>query len=131
MGLAGDEIRKRRRAGDDLFDDRERLELAYATDTRIEVLDRNPELYGARTLILECTFLDDRKPRARAHASGHIHLDDIIERAARFTNEALVLMHFSQVYKPREVVEILRRRCPQPLWRRIVPFVPAGRYWPG
>lgn len=131
-GLSGDEIRRRRlRGDDDLFDVHERTELAYATDTLVGVLDREPALYRARVLILECTFLDDRKPVPVARAGCHIHLDEILERADRFENEALVLMHFSQSYKPREVHEILARRCPPALRDRIVAFAPAGGDWPG
>ncbi len=132
-GLTGDEIRRRRRAGEDgdLFEERERVELAYATDTLVGVLDREPELYRARVLILECTFLDDRKPVDVARAGCHIHLDEIVERADRFENEALVLMHFSQGYKPDEVRDILGARCPPPLRDRLVAFAPRGRDWPG
>ena len=130
--LSGSDIARRRRAGDDsLFDTREQYDLAYATDTLIEVVDQEPALRSARVLILECTFLDERKSLADARAGCHIHLDEILERADVFDNEALVLMHFSQIYKPSEVVEILDRRCPPRLRRRIVPFVPQSDDWPG
>lgn len=130
-GLSGPEIRDRRRAGDDIFDTTSRTELAYATDTLVEVLDREPSLFESRTLILECTFLDDRKPRPIARAGCHIHLDELLERADRFANEALVLMHFSQIYRPPDVVSLLDERCPPALRRRIVPFVPTREHWPG
>ena len=58
-----------------------RPELAYATDTLVSVLDHAPELLDARVLIMECTFLDDRKPVAHARAGCHVHLDEVIERA--------------------------------------------------
>ncbi len=130
--LPGEEIGRRRRAGErDLFDITERRELAYATDTLVTVLDHEPALLSARVLILECTFLDERKSLAASRAGCHIHLDEILERAERFENEALVLMHFSQLYKPAEAVAILDRRCPPGLRKRIVPFVPAAGEWPG
>jgi ribonuclease Z len=129
--LPGSEIAERRRRGEDLFAWEERLELAYATDTMIRVLDTMPSLLDTRVLILECSFLDERKDIAASQAGGHIHLDELLERADAFRNEALVLMHFSQMYSPVEVHRILERRCPPHLWERIVVFAPSKGPWPG
>lgn len=129
--LPGPEIGRRRLAGEDLFVELEHLELAYATDTLVQVLDAEPSLLQSKVLILECTFLDERKSLRDARAGCHVHLDELLERADGFGNEQLVLMHFSQIYRPGEVVEILRARCPEHLHRRIVPFVPRGAHWPG
>ena len=103
VGLPGPAIAARRRGGEEVSAYEDRLELAYATDTLISALDHAPELYAARVLIMECTFLDDRKPLAAARAGCHIHLDEVIERADRFTNDHIVLMHLSQIYRPDEV----------------------------
>jgi ribonuclease Z len=108
--LPGPEIARRRRAGDDLFSEVERLEVAYATDTLAQVLDNEPNLLRSKVLILECTFLDQRKSLEAARAGCHIHLDELIERAETFHNDHLVLMHFSQIYKPQQVPELLRER---------------------
>lgn len=131
LGLPGPEIRARRLAGEDLFEPAIRREFAYATDTLIDVLDREPELCKARVLVLECTFLDDRKGRWECREKCHIHLDEIIERADQFENEFLVLMHFSQIYRPAEVHEILKRRLPAPLARKLVVFSPDRGPLPG
>lgn len=131
LGLERAEIVRRKREGGELFRTEERVELAYATDTLIDVLDENPWLYGARVLVLECTFLDDRKPVAEARDKKHVHLDEVIARADRFSSEALVLMHFSQGYRPREVHEILDARLPAELRAKVVPFAPLHGAWPG
>lgn len=131
QGLSGPQIAARRRAGEVMTDHEDRIELAYATDTLVSVLDHAPELLSARTLIMECTFLDDRKSLEAARAGCHIHLDEVIERADRFANEHVVLMHFSQIYRPDEIAGILDARLPPALRRRVVPFVPAGAHWPG
>ena len=134
IGLTGAEIMRLRSAADsaiELFDEIERLEVAYATDTLVRVLDREPSLYQSKLLILECTFLDQRKSLAAARAGCHIHLDELIERAGEFRNERIVLMHFSQIYKPGEVGQILRARCPEDLFARIVPFANEEIDWPG
>lgn len=130
-GMSGPEIATRRRAGEALFETVEHPEVAYATDTLVSVLDHHPEVLKSKVLILECTFLDARKSRDAARAGCHIHLDELLERAEQFDNAHLVLMHFSQLYRPDEVGPILDARVPPRLRSKIVPFVPAGKHWPG
>ena len=130
-GLPGPEIAARRRAGESVSDDEDRLELAYATDTLVSVLDHSPDLLRARVLIMECTFLDKRKTLEAARAGCHIHLDEMIERADKFENEHIVLMHVSQLYRPDEVASILDARVPPALRAKIIPFAQNKPYWPG
>jgi len=130
-GLPGPEIAARRQAGEPMLDVEERLELAYATDTLVSVFDHSPELLQARVLVMECTFLDARKTLEAARAGCHIHLDEVIERAEKFTNEHIVMMHLSQLYRPDEVASILDKRVPPSLRARIIPFVPKTGHWPG
>lgn len=130
-GLPGPAIAARRRAGEEINDYEEKLELAYATDTLVSALDHSPSLLEARVLIVECTFLDERKSIEGARAGCHIHLDELVERAAEFRNEHVVLMHFSQIYRPDEIAGILDARVPAQLRSRIVPFVPSTSHWPG
>jgi len=131
VGLPGPDIAARRRAGEDVTVYDDRLELAYATDTLVSVLDHEPDLYKARVLILEATFLDSRKSLAAARAGCHIHLDELIERAGAFANERVVLMHFSQIYAPGEIAGILDARLPPELRAKVIPFVPDAPVWPG
>lgn len=130
-GLPGPEIAARRLAGEVMTEHEDRLELAYATDTLISVLDHEPQLLEARVLIMECTFLDERKTLEAARAGCHVHLDEIVERADKFHNEHVVLMHCSQLYQPHEVAAILDKRVPAALRKRIIPFVPKAEHWPG
>jgi ribonuclease Z len=129
LRLSGPQIAEAKRAGVDLFDDLEHLELCYATDTLIRVLDSNPSMLHSRVLILECTFYDERKSLADSRAGCHIHLDELLAVADRFQNQHLVLMHVSQIYSAREAREILRRRCPAELLARIQLFGPQQGAW--
>jgi len=131
VGLPGAEIAARRRAGEDVNVYEERLELAYATDTLVSALDHSPELLKTRVLIVEATFLDERKTLEAARAGCHIHLDEIIERADKFENEHIVLMHFSQLYRPDEINSILDTRLPPDLRKRVIAFAPSTPHWPG
>ena len=132
-GLPGAEIGARRKAGEALFFEEERRELAYATDTLAQVLDQSPEILDAQVCIIECSFLDERKSRAGARAGCHIHLDDLVERLELLEQSqgTLVFMHFSQLYKPSEVPKIIAERLPASMVERIVPFAPPRGPWPG
>jgi ribonuclease Z len=127
--LSGREIAAAKQAGADLFTQQEQLEVCYATDTLIRVLDTNPSMLTSRVLILECTFYDERKSLADSRAGCHIHLDELLEVASLFRNQHIVLMHTSQIYGPREAREILRRRCPPDLLARIALFAPEQGSW--
>ena len=127
----GERIAQLRREGAAIFEVIERLELAYVTDTLIDVLDQHPQLYQCRVLILECTFLDDKKSMDEARSKGHVHLDEIIERAHLFQNDKIVLMHFSQSYRPADVHRILSERLPLGLRERVSALCPTSGVWPG
>jgi ribonuclease Z len=133
VGLPGPHIAALRKSGVEISSTHYQSQLAYVTDTLVSVLDHSPELLQCPTLILECTFLDDRKSRDAARSGCHIHLDEIVERAPSLCDPALqhlVLMHFSQLYHPGEIDGILRRRMPAALYAKTIAFVPSGE-WPG
>jgi len=96
--------------------------LAYPGDCSPEIFEAAPELFRARVLLVECSFLgEDDRDRARKY--DHIHLDDIVERASLFQNEAIVLTHFSMRYRPEEIFAALRT-LPGDLRDRVVAFLP-------
>jgi ribonuclease Z len=121
-GLAGEEIAALRAGGREVTRREEVPLLAYPGDCSPEVFDAAPQLYRARVLLIECSFVgEDDRDRARDYA--HIHLDDIAERAALFENETIVLTHFSLRYRPAEIRAALER-LPAAVGERIVPFLP-------
>jgi ribonuclease Z len=99
-------------------------EVAWLGDTLIDALDELPLLYMARVLVLECTFLDDRVSVEACRAKGHVHLDEIVARADRFANQAILLTHFSARYTHQEIREILDHRLPESLSGRVVALLP-------
>jgi ribonuclease Z len=121
-GRAGEEIAALRRQGVAVTRREEVPLLAYPGDCGQEIFRAAPEIFKARVLLLECSFvLSEDVARAREYA--HIHLDDILARVDRFENEAIVLTHFSQRYRPEEIREALRR-IPEPLASRVTAFLP-------
>lgn len=112
-GLGTGDIADLVRGGETVDEVIEVPELCFPGDTRIEVVERVPEVRRARILILECTFLGDAPTAAYAAAGGHIHLDQIAERADLFENEHIVLTHFSRRYSHARIdaaIQSLPRR---------------------
>ena len=96
--------------------------LAYPGDCAPAIFDAAPDLFRARVLLIECSFLGE-DDRDRATKYDHIHLDDIAERASLFQNEAIVLTHFSMRYRPEEIFAALRT-LPAAIADRVVAFLP-------
>jgi ribonuclease Z len=124
-GLSQEEIDAARVVGETIVEESESVALAFCGDTSIEVVEQQALVRDARVLVLECTFLDERVSPASAREMGHVHLDDLIERADLFQNEAILLTHLSARYRSDEVVSILARRLPAGLRERVVPFLPG------
>ncbi|MFH1532277.1 MAG: MBL fold metallo-hydrolase [Pseudomonadota bacterium] len=125
-GLPGEEIRELRAAGndDDLFEVVRTPLVAYVPDTLPEALDAMPAAcWRAQLLIVEATFLDDRKPMEKIREGGHVHLDDILARLEQFTGDHVALFHFSRSYSPDEVQEILASKVPAAWRERVHAFV--------
>ncbi|MEO8347714.1 MAG: MBL fold metallo-hydrolase [Acidobacteriota bacterium] len=122
IGRPGEEIAALRAGGMEVTRREEIPLLAYPGDCGVEIFDAAPELFRARVLLIECSFVGP-EDRDRAREYAHIHLDDIIERASLFENEAIVLTHFSLRYRPDEILEALKT-LPSALADRIIPFLP-------
>ncbi len=121
--LPGPEIHRLRESGVPITETRDYLEVAFTGDSVIDVVENEANVRTARLLIIEVTFLSDDVPPARARRMGHIHLDDIIERAHLFENEHILFTHFSARYEDHQVREILARRLPDSLKSRVTPFL--------
>ncbi|MEX0879540.1 MAG: MBL fold metallo-hydrolase [Thermoanaerobaculia bacterium] len=121
-GKPGEEIARLRRDGVPVTRREEIPLLAYTGDCGEAIFDAVPQLFAARVLLIECSFLFPQD-RERAREYGHIHLDHLLSRAEAFRNEAVVLTHFSQRYRPEEIREALRS-IPPPLSARVIAFLP-------
>lgn len=100
-------------------------DVAFTGDTLIDVVEHEV-VRKARLLIMEVSFLDERVSVADCRAKGHVHLDEVLQRAELFQNEALLFTHFSERYSSAEIVDILDRRLPPSLRARVTPLL-AGR----
>ncbi len=123
-GLGEVELRAVRERGESVSELVETPVVAFCGDTLIDVVEREEVVRKAKLLILEVTFLDDRVSVADCRDKGHVHLDEVCERADLFQNEALLFTHFSARYQPAEIRQILAARLPTSLRDRVVPFLP-------
>jgi len=89
------------------------------------VLERTPELQHTETLVMETTFLDDRVTVESARSSGHIHLDEVLQRADLLPRGEVVMSHFSARYTDQEVRRIVSERLPDDL-RGVVKLFGVG-----
>jgi ribonuclease Z len=121
-GRAGSELKRLRVAGTEITREVRTPEVCFTGDTTIEVVEREEVVRTARVLVIEVTFLDDRVSVEECRSRGHVHLDEVLERADLFENEGIVFSHASARYKAAEVREILGRRLPASLKERVVPL---------
>jgi ribonuclease Z len=124
-GLPGPRLGELRRQGVALDETHEVARLSFTGDTRVEVLERTPELQHTECLVIEASFLNEVVPTAEAREMGHIHLDELIERAALLPRTDVVFSHFSARYRAEDVRDILAQRLPDAL-RETVRSLPAG-----
>lgn len=122
--LAGPEIGALRKEGVDLFWEEEIAEVAYSGDSTFDVILQDPVFQTAQILILECTYIDPKRPVEDAREYGHIHLDEIAQHADLFQNKHILLSHFSKRYSAQEILHFLDTRLPSHLRSRIRPILP-------
>jgi len=124
-GLPGTRLAELRKSGVSIEETQDVALLSFTGDTRIEVLERTPELQRTETLVMETTFLDDRVSVEGARSTGHIHLEEVLQRAALLPRTEVVMSHFSARYADEEVHAIVQRRLPDEL-RGVVKLFGVG-----
>ncbi len=117
--LTGDQIRDVRLSGVEVSEERRFPLVGYTGDTAPEGLDANPAMYEAEILITEMSFVAPSHRKDKIHKHGHMHLDDFVEREARFQNELVIAAHFSTRYHDKQVQHFVRKALPEMLGGRL------------
>ena len=112
QSLPGDELRDLRLSGVDITREVRIPRMAYLGDSAPEGLDNCPAMYEAQVLVMEMTFVAPSHRKDKIHKFGHMHLDDVVERRARFKNELVIAAHFSTRYHTRRIRELVDRAIP-------------------
>jgi ribonuclease Z len=115
QGTPGAELAALKRRGVEVDETHDVPVLSFTGDTRVEVLERVPELQQTETLILETTFLDGRVSVEDARAMGHIHLDEVLDRRAWLPRRDVVFSHVSARYGQADIDRILTTQLPDEL----------------
>lgn len=121
-GLPSDEVKMVKERGEDPTEERTELILSFTGDTQIEFLDKSPEVKKSKILLMETTYLDDKKPISTAKEWGHTHLDELIPRLDSIESERIVLIHSSARYAPEEAQRLLKARLPKKEHERVMLF---------
>lgn len=119
QGLPGEKIRDLRLSGVPVTHEVRVPLVAYTGDTSPAGIDAYPPVFEAKILITELSFIRPNHRREKIHKFGHMHLDDLIERAERFKNELIICAHFSTRYHPQEVRRFLDNKLPASLRDRV------------
>ena len=119
QNLTGEQIRDLRLGGTAVTREVRAPLLAYTGDTSPAGLDAYPPVYQAKILITEVSFIRPNHRREKIHKFGHMHLDDVVERADRFENELIIFSHFSTRYHPHEIRRFIDGKLPARLQERV------------
>lgn len=119
QGLRGDQIRDLRMQGTEVAQETLSPLVCFTGDTAPPGLDAHPDVYNAEVLITEMTFFRPEHRKEKIHKFGHMHLDDILERAERFRNELIILAHLSTRTHEAEARRRLDQMLPESLKRRV------------
>lgn len=117
--LSGEQIRDLRLSGVEVAAEIRLPKIAYLGDTAPAGVDAFPDIYRAEILILEMTFVAPNERPERIHKYGHMHLDDIIDRADRFENDWIIASHFSTRLPSDVIRRIVEKRLPDSLRSRL------------
>ncbi|MCH7728612.1 MAG: metal-dependent hydrolase [Planctomycetes bacterium] len=110
--LSGEQIRDLRLSGVEVSYEKRRPLVAYLGDSSPEGLDNCPDMYEAKVLIAEMTFVAPGHRREKIHKNGHMHLDDFLQRRDRFHNERIIASHFSTRYHDRQIQRMVEETVP-------------------
>jgi len=119
LELAGEQIRDLRLSGVEITEERRHPLVGVLGDTEPRGLDECPEMYQARILIAEMTFVAPAHRKEKIHKHGHMHLDDFVERRSRFQNELVIACHFSTRYSGSQIRNFVEKKLPDMLDGRL------------
>ncbi len=119
LALAGEQIRDLRLSGVEVTSEVRTPRLAYLGDSAPEGLDACEAMYAAEVLIMELTFVAPSHRKDKIHKFGHMHLDDFLDRQARFTNELIIASHFSTRYHPSQIRYHVEQALPEMMGGRL------------
>ncbi len=121
-GLSQQELLKLKKEGHSLNEIVNKPLVSFTGDTQIEFLHSRPWIRRSKILLLESTYLDDKKSIEHARAWGHTHLHEILPHLDEIESERIVLIHTSSRYSWAEAQDLIRKQVPEKHRERVVLF---------
>ncbi|MGZ3796092.1 MAG: MBL fold metallo-hydrolase [Pseudobdellovibrionaceae bacterium] len=87
--------------------------VSFTGDTQIEFLHSRPWIRQSKILLLEATYLDDRKSIEHARTWGHTHLHEILPHLNEIKSEKIVIIHTSSRYTWEEAKKLVYQQVPE------------------
>lgn len=123
VNLPQEQLMKIRKSGIEIQDNVSETLISFTGDTKIEFLDLAPEVKKAKVLLLEVTYIDEKKSTSEAREWGHTHLDEVVPRLQELDCEQIVFIHKSRRYSDEYFNQILNQKIPK-AWQFRVKFLP-------
>ena len=99
LSLPGKEIATMRKEGKEITNEVITPVLAYICDTTIKVFSLNPTILNYKTVVIECTFLNEQD----SNGSDHIGWNELKPFVVENPHINFILIHFSMKYKESEI----------------------------
>nr|BFD59981.1 MBL fold metallo-hydrolase [Bdellovibrio sp. CKG001] len=122
LGYTQEEIVDLRRQGIEVNEITHIPVVTFTGDTQIEFLDSRPWVRHSKILLMEATYLDEKKTIEHARTWGHTHIDEVVPRLNDIESEKIVLIHASSRYSDREALHLLKQKIPAEHRDRVVLF---------
>ncbi|QDK38258.1 MBL fold metallo-hydrolase [Bdellovibrio sp. NC01] len=122
QGLTQEQIIELRRKGEDVNEILHVPAVSFTGDTQIEFLDSRDWVRKSKVLLLESTYIDDRKTIESARQWGHTHIEEIIPRLKDIESEKIVLIHVSSRYTDYDIQKMIDDKIPKEFQDRVVFF---------
>jgi ribonuclease Z len=122
QGLSQHELVKLKTEGRALNEFVNKPLVSFTGDTQIEFLHSRPWIKQSKILLLESTYLDDKKSIEHARAWGHTHLHEILPYLDEIESEKIVLIHISSRYTWAEAQKLVHQQVPEKHRHRVELF---------
>ncbi|HPY76081.1 MAG: hypothetical protein KBC30_08085 [Planctomycetes bacterium] len=121
LHLPGYEIEKLRKNGIEITNTQYEPLLSYTGDCIFQSYLDTPTFQKSRFLLMECTFLNERKNKQHAQRWGHIHWENIIQHHEILQqHEKIILVHFSPRYSQQYIDKLIETESPPSLRNKIM-----------
>lgn len=112
-GLERQELLNAKSRGLELNEDVFVPKISFTGDTQIEFLDLSPQVIHSETLIMEVTYMDEKRGVESARKWGHIHFTEVLSRIPKIQSKNIVFIHLSARHHAKEFRALIDQKLPE------------------